>query len=427
MGKGTGNYWVWPQQLFFIAIYLSSSLSAAAPPDPYSDLTWEKSVALIWKKNPELKAYQLDLKSNEFGVAKIDSGFLPTLSLVGAWQPYSYSGLALSPSTYQYFGPQASWTIFSGFQTVAQHREAKATVKKAESAVAQVRVKLLNDLRTYFANALFAEKNIEVTERIEKRLSSYAKFLQLRYKGGLEARWAYLKAAADANEAQWEVKKAYLDNKSAQKRLVQTLGLDSDVAVKAAGNFATESVLPTPPLENHPDIEFQSKYREVNQWSVDEQLSGYWPTVTLAANYYLQNTNGPPNLYAWQVGLQINLPIFSGFFTAASVAQARANFQREDSNLRKIVQQTHANLENANNDYQSAKLRIAVAEQELEAARERAKVVQEEYSAGLKTFLDYDQAQSDLTFSEKDYVQSQRDTMIALATLEKAQGKQLPE
>jgi outer membrane protein len=417
-----GKVFSW--DFIFIIIAFSPLLLAS---ELRAELSWDHCVQLIWDKSPELKAAEKDRLSVEWGIPKVESNFFPSLSLVGTWQPYGYASMPTPPSPYLYqsYGPQLTWTIFSGFQTVAQVREAKAGLKKSDAMLAQEKVKMLSDLRTYFATALYAQKNIEVTERIEQRLSENAKFIHLRYKGGLEAQWAYLKAAADWKEAEWEVGQAKLNRATALTHLAQVLGLENSSNLEVVGDFAIESGLPAPAIEEHPDILVQRFNRESFQHSITEQESGYWPTIGISAYYNLQSYNAPPVDY-WGVAATITIPLFSGFLTKASVSQATMNYDREDANLTKIILQTKANLVDAENTYINAKNRIAVSEQELTAAEQRAVVVQEEYSAGLKQFLDYDQAQSLLTSAEKDILQAQFDATTALAVYERAQGKQIP-
>src|SRR3989338_10784896 len=91
---------------------------------------------------------------------------------------------------------------------VATVRESRATLERDQPSLSQTKTSLLSDLRKAFADALYAQENVKLTDKIERRLKKNANFLKLRYQGGLEAKWTYEKAQADWKEALWEYEKA---------------------------------------------------------------------------------------------------------------------------------------------------------------------------------------------------------------------------
>ena len=294
-----------------------------------------------------------------------------------------------------------------------------------------MKVSLLSDLRKAFADALYAQENVTLTERIERRLKKNANFLKLSYQGGLEAKWTYEKAQADWKEALWEYEKAMAELKVNQKKLMKVLGLKQEGDVSVSGNFSMpsvttlEDVRPTV-LEKHPDITYQYFQKELSHASIQKERSDFWPSVSLFADYSFKGVNDPPEKTAWSYGLEFSWALFSGLETWAAQREAQENYMKDDFTWQKTVLSVDSDLKDNYTAYQYAKEKVDITKAKLDAARSRAGVVEEEYSSGLKTFLDWEQSQALLTQAEKQYLLSQKDAVAALADFEKAKGQELP-
>ncbi|MBI2609027.1 MAG: TolC family protein [Deltaproteobacteria bacterium] len=430
------------------------------------NLTWDQCVDLALKNNPSLKAKEHEVKSSGFGITKARAGYFPDLTLSGTLKRFedTSSTSTTGVNTSQTYTSKATLEIFSGFETVASVHEAEATLHKSESSLSQIKVNLLADLRTTFSEALYAQENIILSEKIEKRLKKNASFLKLRYEGGLEARWAYQKAQADWKEALWEAEKAQQELKVTQKKLFKVLGLashsvitrvsskpvvisslrdgiasasprndggdDMDVNFRVSGDFTVPKLvtlenLRNTVLQNHSSLAFQYFQRELTRATIEKEESDFWPTVSLFADYSIKGTNSNPNKKAWSYGLEFSWALFSGLETYAATRAAKENYAKEDFTLQNTVLSIDSDLKETYTNYKFAKEKVEIKKSQLEAALERAAVVEEEYSSGLKNFLDWEQSQSILTQTERQYLVAQRDALNALASFEKAQGKEL--
>ena len=395
-------------------------------------LKWEECVQLVWKNNPELKSSEHTVRAAKFGVTKAKAGYFPDLTATGVAKRYQdKSATAKGINESQTYTGKVTVDIFSGFETVATVRESRATLERDQASLSQMKVSLLSDLRKAFADALYAQENVTLTERIERRLKKNANFLKLRYQGGLEAKWTYEKAQADWKEALWEYEKAMAELKVNQKKLMKVLGLKQEGDVSVSGNFSMpsvttlEDVRPTV-LEKHPDITYQYFQKELSHASIQKERSDFWPSVSLFADYSFKGVNDPPEKTAWSYGLEFSWALFSGLETWAAQREAQESYMKDNFTWQKTVLSVDSDLKDTYTSYQYAQEKVDITKAKLDAARSRAGVVEEEYSSGLKTFLDWEQSQALLTQAEKQYLLSQKDAVAALADFEKAKGQELP-
>lgn len=395
-------------------------------------LKWEDCVDLLWKNNPKLKSSEHNVTASQFGVTKARAGYFPNVTASGTIKRYQdTSSTTKGINSSQTYTGKTTVEVFSGFETFATVRESQATLERSQAVLSQAKVSLLSDLRQAWAHALYAQENVKLSEKIEKRLKKNSNFLKLRYGGGLEARWTWEKADADWKEALWEYEKAQAELKVAIKKLGSVLGLKAIEDFSVSGDF---SVPEAPQLEAfrasvldlHPDIKYQYFQKEISHATIQKEKSGLWPTVSLFADYSFKGVNEPPQKKAWSYGLEFSWALFSGLETYAATREARENYIKNDFTLQDTVLTIDSELKDAYTSYHYAKEKIAITKAKLDAARARARVVEEEYSSGLKNFLDWEQSQSLLTQAEKQHLTTERDALVALADFEKARGMELP-
>jgi outer membrane protein TolC len=115
-------------------------------------------------------------------------------------------------------------------------------------------------------------------------------------------------------------------------------------------------------------------------------------------------------------------PLFSGFTTVHSVSEARSDLiiaKFERNKKKRILLQ---NLKRAYQLHMEARGKTTFTLKSFKSSRERAMVIQQEYSAGLKTYLDWESSQNSWTQMERRHLEALKNTWITLAKLEKARG-----
>lgn len=162
---------------------------------------------------------------------------------------------------------------------------------------------------------------------------------------------------------------------------------------------------------------------------VHRQLALHQPTLDLVAraSQNLQGSGTSPGQSGYRsrehyIGIQANLPIFSGGGTNAKVREAEAMLDKANHDLvaarRNAVAQAHQGWAAA----RSAQGRMQAAEHAVRAAEIAVRAAGRGQSTGLRTLLDELQARQQLAAALRDQLKARYDRAIALARLRGAAG-----
>ncbi|MGE0633281.1 MAG: TolC family protein, partial [Pseudobdellovibrionaceae bacterium] len=120
------------------------------------------------------------------------------------------------------------------------------------------------------------------------------------------------------------------------------------------------------------------------------------------------------------IGLRWN--IFAGFSDYNQISQARALKMAKEAELEFEKRKLELEFKESKEKLSLMQEKLPILEGSLEAARERAKTVNEQYKAGLRSYLDWEQSQSKLIRSEEDLLEGKNSLLLAIADYEKQQG-----
>lgn len=129
------------------------------------------------------------------------------------------------------------------------------------------------------------------------------------------------------------------------------------------------------------------------------------------------------NLPSVFVGLQLNVPIFSGFQRTNQVKQARIALQKTNNilNIAKngfLLQQEQARIA-----YQNGIKSLTNQKANMDLAREVLRVSQIKYKEGVGSSLEVTQAQTELETAENNYIQALYNALVSKVDLDNAYGR----
>jgi outer membrane protein len=174
---------------------------------------------------------------------------------------------------------------------------------------------------------------------------------------------------------------------------------------------------------------FRDSLRSIGISGNDALCSG--PAFTFtdadAAAIRAQNSQYPFNFTKnpWSVGATLSIPVFNGFTREQRVQEAAAS--RDDARyfVRSQELALRAGVGGAYLNLTTARQTVALQEQNAKTARAALLLVEEQYRAGAKTFVDVAQARSDYERAESDRINAVYDYQKAFAALESAVGRSL--
>ncbi|HAM98750.1 MAG TPA: hypothetical protein DCQ26_09065 [Marinilabiliales bacterium] len=147
-----------------------------------------------------------------------------------------------------------------------------------------------------------------------------------------------------------------------------------------------------------------TKFFDVENASVSDQLNDYFST---------------------QVLLSLQIPIFNGFSTKINYQNSKINYenaklelQLEQNNLLKEIQQAYTNAVAAMKKYDAS-------EKAVNSAQEAFRYVQEKFSLGIVTPLEFNDAKNKVTAAQSSFIQAKYEYIFRIKILDFYYGKEI--
>ena len=274
----------------------------------------------------------------------------------------------------------------------------------------------------------YAQDNVQLTEKIMHRLEENLRLVELRFESGNENKGSFLLTKASLAQARYDHLQAQQDLVSAQTQLARVLGRGDTGALEVRGDVPlTEPGAAAPDFQQLvrqiPDYQQVAAQQKSAAASVTLARSGLYPSLDLAGSVARVGDNWFPDSTRRSVGLNLNVPLYSGgkdyYATKSAVSSLDAAASNTDSTERQLLvklKQTYAS-------YIESAEKLTVDQAFLDAATVRAEIARSKYNNGLMSFEDWDLIENDLIQRQKTFLQSRRDRVVAEAAWEQAQGK----
>ncbi len=403
-------------------------MCAAAPAFAEEALTWDDCLREAKQHNPDLLAAEAVVRKAKADYFGSYSVFLPQVSAnLSRDQGTSKTPSSSSTLDSNSAGLSADETLFNGFKNVAEVRQQRAALDSAEAALTLAKAQVGADLKSAFAQLLFAQEQVALAQNIAGRRQENARLIELRYHAGREHEGSYLRSRASAQQANFEIEQAQRALEVAQQQLAKVFGRKTGDALSVTGTFVTvtvggepdfDALLTRTPAHRQADADAQSA-----KAGVTVARSDFFPTVSATGSLSREGADWPLRDERWLIGMVVSLPLFSGGHTVFNVRSATAERDRVLVALKSVDNNTKLSLKEAFAALRDAAGKVDVQREFLHAAQVRDEIATSQYTAGLLSFQDWDLIEDDLIANQKTMLTSQRDALSAEATWERTQGK----
>ena len=392
---------------------------------PLNGVTWRDCIIEAKKNHPDL--ILAEEKSNQ---AKADkaitkSGLLPQISS-GLSQKTAKTSTKDTADTYSYdiTGKQL---LFDGFKTsydtAADLENIKSAQYNYEVTSSNVRLKL----RAAFVKLLKAQHLLIITEDIAGRRKQNVELVKLRYEAGREHKGSLLTAQANLTQAEFEVVRTKRNIDLARRRLTGELGRRKLMPIRVKGDLEIKYFDRKKPDFEHlaksiPVLEELIARKEAARLDLKSAKAGFFPQIYANASAGRSDSHWPSRKEEWSAGISLSFPIFEGGSRIAGVSRSKAIFNQVQAKVRSGRDSVILILEDTWAGFQDAVDKVKVQEKFLEAAQERAKIAQAQYSTGLISFDNWTIIEDDLVRVKKSFLDAQADALIARACWIQAKG-----
>jgi outer membrane protein TolC len=415
-------------------------------------LTWKECVSITIEKNPDLKSSSELIIQSKAKVGTAVSGYLPQVSAnlgasVNRQSAQDQSGSKTVTSvnqllmqeaekkkwndTYAYsYGISGKQMIFDGLKTVFDIKSAQSLVdqSKYQHLVTSSKVRL--GLRTAYVQLMKSQESIDLLRQIAGRWKKNLDLVTMRYRAGREHRGSVLNAEATLAQARLELQQAESGLRIAQLGLIRQMGIPVFMPVTAGETLAGNKPVADRPdfaalLKKHPLVLQASRQRESAEYAQKSRIAAFSPVISATGSAGKTDSRFPAERTSLSAGLDVTVPLFTGGSNYFNYRAAESQSRKLAADEQVAREQVMLDLESKWNDWQNSIGQSAVRRKFVEAAEERSRIAESQYSIGLILFDNWIIIENDLAQARKNYLDAIAAELVAEAAWIQAQGETL--
>ena len=388
--------------------------------------------------NPSINAQRAAVRAQDEGVPKANAGYLPTATAnlnAGVTSVYSQDTGGVYPANEttlpRGYGVTVSENIWNGNKTFNSVRQAESTVLGAREQLRYTEENTLLSAVTYYMNVMRDAAALDLNRSNVEVLKEQLRQTRDRFNVGEVTRTDVAQAEAALALAQSQYLQAETQLELSISQYRQTIGDQPKrlAPVKPVARLLPSTLtaaLAISQVEN-PAITAYLHGVDVALLNVKINEAALYPTVNLQGSLTKLFdpsglTGGSKELVGSLIG-QVNIPIYDGGVTFASIRQAKEQLSQQElttDSQRELVRQAvvaawFAN-QNVLGQLRAAQAQVKANEVALAGVREEAKV-------GQRTTLDVLNAQQALVQARLQLVDAQHDQVVDSYTLLQTVGR----
>jgi outer membrane protein len=394
------------------------------------------------QNDPTLAAARASWNATQEALPQARSALLPNVSAQGAANVNNYDATIRSDPRIDInrnfgFGSlmvSAAQPLYR-LQNRVAYDQAKQQVEQSDYTLSSVQQELILRVAVTYFDVLLAEFNVELAESQKAAVSEQLAQAKRNFEVGVATITDTNEAQAryDAIVAQEIVARNELENRRTALRAI--IGRIPGTLKRVGPAF--EPQLPTPnaadywverALADNLAVRIAAYNLDIATLEVERQRAGHYPTVDLVGSYNIQGSNGSitTNFSSdsrWAIlGLQLNVPIYTGGFVDSKVRQAIALQDNARQNLEAARRVALFNAQTGFAGVNSAAASVKAFEQAVKSAQVAYESNRLGQEVGVRTNLDVLNTQQNVYQTRRDLAQSYFNYLIGVLRLKSAVG-----
>ncbi|MDR3187667.1 MAG: TolC family protein [Prevotellaceae bacterium] len=439
-----------------VGCYLALAGGFAAQAADTLKVDLKKALEVALSDNPTIKIADREIERIDYSQKSAWYGLLPSVNITGQYGKYvmpssmSMMGQVMdSPTDFTLSAtlnvslPLVAPTLWRSIQLTTL--EMQLAAEKAHAS----KITLHNDVTKAYYNILLAQDSYKALRDGYEIANQNYELAKRRYETGMAAEYDYISAEVQMNNLLPNLLQVENGVAQAKMYLKVLMGLNVEVTLEVEGNLADleasvgeRSNGDNISLQHNTDLVQLSIQQLQLQKSLQLQQTQHLPTLAAFGNFGYSGTGNketslnfggmPMQVNASQefysqgviVGLQLNVPIFSGLSNTIKEKQIKIQvkeleLQREylESSLAVQARTALDNMDKAVKQMESNKKAVELAEKGYRISGNR-------YNTGMGTMLELNNSALALTQSKLSYHQAISDYLSAKADYEKIVGSE---
>jgi outer membrane protein len=448
---------------FVVAAGLPGSLVHADPPDPFNTvgrlhretashndplghdcvlpsgpLTFSAAVELALCKNPQTRSAWAAAHEQAAALGGAQSAWLPTVSGVGSESRFFGSNADVSGETVS--GSQNSldatinlqWTLYDFGARSGRIESARRLLDASAATVNSVAQQLVRLVVQSYYGVVAGDASLAAAKTTEETTAKSLEVATSLRDGGVGTMADVLQAETAHDQAILTRVQADAAAKSARGTLAVTLGLTADqgfllapepVPTEVPQLSARMGELMDEAARQRPDLAAAQAQRDSAEANVGVARAAGRPIITVGASHSFIDTTGVPSQNYNQIGINITVPIFSGFAVSYGVRQAQAALAASEANLDQVGLSVTLDVWNGYYGLDSANQQLTATAALTKTAEDNLKVALGRYQAGVGSIVDVLTAQTAAATSRVLRINAELGWKVARAQLALALGR----
>ena len=413
--------------LLLTILFLPHALYAA------NILTLDDALETALKNHPQLMEAREYLHGAEARTLQAKASYYPQVSIAADWnkgRTFLTPTESIKSTKVHSEAVYLKQTIYDFGRTANAVEAAHEADIAASETVAVTRQDLAFRVRSAYYLLLAAEKQVvAVKETVEAREAVFRQAQEF-FSQGIRAKVEVTRAEANLYAARTALIRAENNRDIAWVELSNSIGIPSlnkcilAEPSTAIGAVPDRAFAQNEALNNRAELKRQTALKNSAAASLKAAKSGYLPLLTGTASAGYADRDFPPGGNVWAIGLNLTIPIFSGFSTVAQTKEAVAALRGVEAQHNNLKLQIAKDVETAWFSIREATARISSTEKEVIAARENRSLAMGRYQGGIGNIIEVTDAQSQSLDADTSKIQAIYDYHIAVARLHRAIGKE---
>ncbi|MCW8830337.1 MAG: TolC family protein [Gammaproteobacteria bacterium] len=421
--------------LMFAAVLLSSSALQA------QDFNLDTAVLYALEHNPELNAVQHQLQASSAQTSVSKAGQMPTLTIshtarlsdnpldafadrLNTRQVAAADfapGLLNDPDSSELYFTQLAlrWSLYNGGRVSAMIENAEQTEKHVRLQYQREREKIAYAVTTAYLNVLAAKQSRQISEDAVEAASQHARTTSRLASEGRIVESDKLAAAVNlaAIRSQREQAETRLQSAIDQFKVVLGLPMDSEINLMPTKmkTVSAESAVKSyedKAIDRRKDLAAARAMVQAAKAGVDAERSVRRPKIDLVASSNWYDDNPGFDSQSSSIMGVISFDLYDG--TSSGKIDIKRSKQREMQwQLQALEQAVRKQVRDAYNSLHESGERLAIAENNVELAKQAVKLVKQRYGQGRTILLD-------LLQSERLYSEARMEKLTAQLNLDVA-------
>lgn len=354
--------------------------------------------------------------------------------------------------------------LFVGIGAAARYQALKTEELRGR------RQEVITQVREAYYGVLLADEGRRLTENSLQRVRQTLEETRALFRAGLVSEYDVLRLEVELAKLEPQLRRAESNAATARRSLAVALGMDGSEQVTVEGSLAAlrlegaaepqpaapeaprqaagnQAILAFNGLEtpermqaeqlidiaraNRSDLRQLEALKRLRETELRYEQAGYLPRVSLFGTYSVTGQDdgatsffGPDGrrVYGKQVGVQVSIPLFSGFQRPARVQQQRVAVRQAEVQQRQAMAQVENQVLSLLDNLREARERVDAQQRAVGLAQRGYEIARAQHREGIGTRLELTDAEVALREAEFNYAEATYDYLIARARLDQATG-----